>query len=131
VQKEIPSPSSGTPTAGYTSNKVKPTPTKKLKATVPISATDEGSCTSTITKSSALKVGSFVITTVYVNNTSDKHQKYLDTVEQSDETEVSVTFLYVSESKTVFSVATDDTSSEEMKDICEIIDVPYKLNSRG
>jgi len=76
-------------------------------------------------------VGSFVITKVYVSNSSDKHRKYLATVEQSDETEVSVTFLHASESKTVFTVATDDTSSVEMKDICEIIDVPYKLNSTG
>lgn len=76
-------------------------------------------------------MGSFVITKVYVSNSSDKHRKYLATVEQSDETEVSVTFLHGSESKTVFTVATDDTSSVEMKDICEIIDVPYKLNSRG
>ncbi|KAA0196656.1 hypothetical protein HAZT_HAZT011387 [Hyalella azteca] len=130
VQKEIPSPSSGTPTVGDTSNNVNPNPTKKLKATAPISATDEGSCTSTTTKSSALKVGSFVITKVYVNNSSDKHRKYLATVDQFDETEVSVTFLHSSESKTVFTVAKDDTASVEMKDICEIIDVPYKFNSR-
>ncbi|XP_018010077.2 uncharacterized protein LOC108667548 [Hyalella azteca] len=130
VQKEVPSPSSGAPTAGNTSDKVKPTPTKKLKTTAPISATDEGSCTSTITKSSALKVGSFVITKVYVNNSSDKHRKYLATVDHFDETEVSVTFLHASESKIVFTVAKDDTASVEMKDICEINDVPYKFNSR-
>jgi hypothetical protein len=56
-------------------------------------------------------VGSFVTTKVYVSNSSDKYQKYLDTVEQFDETEVSVTFYHASESKTVFTVAKDDTAS--------------------